>query len=87
MTLTLLTDDSINRAEYDGHDDEPRVPVVTVVHRSDSEEHKYDGFRAARQHLHRVFDGCVRFVRDIRLHVILHRDAAEGDPTTKRGHG
>lgn len=79
--MTLLTDDSINRAEHDGHDDEPRVPVVMVVHRGDPEEHKYDGLRAARQHFHRVLDGGVRLVRYIRLDVILHGDAAEGDPT------
>lgn len=82
--MTLLTDDSINRAEHDGHDDEPRVPVVMVVHRGDPEEHKYDGLRTARQHFHRVLDGGVRLVRYIRLDVILHGDAAEGDPTSTR---
>ena len=97
--MALLTDDSINRAEHDGHDDEPRVPVVMVVHRGDPEEHKYDGLRTARQHFHRVLDGGVRLVRYIRLDVILHGDAAESDPAGiqrererergggRRGHG
>lgn len=56
---------------------------MVVVHGRHPEEHKYDGFRAARQHFHRVFDRGVRLVRYIRLHVILHGDAAEGDPVTK----
>lgn len=78
-----LTDDAIDRAEDDGHDDEPRVPIVVVVHGRHPEEHKYDGFRAAWQHFHRVFDRGVRLVRYIRLHVILHGDATEGDPGDK----
>lgn len=79
----ILTDDAIDRTEDDGHDDEPRVPIVMVVHGRHPEEHKYDSFRAAWQHFHRVFDRGVRLVRYIRLHVILHGDAAEGDPGDK----
>lgn len=79
----ILTDDAIDRAEDDGHDDEPRVPIVMVVHGRHPEEHKYDSFRAAWQHFHRVFDRGVRLVRYIRLHVILHGDAAEGDSGDK----
>lgn len=80
VDLGLLTDDPIDRAEHDGRDDEPRVPVVGVVDSGHTEEHEYDGLRAAGQHFHCVLDGGVRLVRYIGLHVILHGNAAEGDP-------
>jgi len=80
----VLAHGAIDRAEDDGHDDEPRVPVVLVVDRGDAEEHEYDGFRAARQHLHRILDGRMGLVGYIGFDVVLHGDAAERDPATKR---
>ena len=43
----------------------------------DAEKHEDDRFRRATQHLHRVLDGGMRFMRYIRLDVVLHRDTAE----------
>ena len=53
---------------------------MVVVHRVDAQEHEDDRLRAARQHLHSVLDRRVRLGRDVALHVVLHRDAAECDP-------
>lgn len=78
-----LTYDPIDRAEDYGHDHEPSGPVVMVVHCGYSKEHEDDGLRATRQHLHGILDGGVRLVRDVRLHVVLHRDTAEGDPAAR----
>lgn len=75
---SLLTHGPVDGAENYRHDNEPRVPVVSIVHRGDSEEHEYDRLRTARQHLHRVLDGRVRLMRYIGLNVILHGNTAEG---------
>lgn len=50
---------------------------MPVVYSGHTEEHEDNGLRTARQHLHRVLDGCVRLVRYIGLDIVLHGDAAE----------
>ena len=77
------TDGSEQRTEQNGQQDECRVPVVLVVDRVDAEEHENNRLRTAAQHLHGVFDGRVRFGRDVAFHVVFHRDAAERDPAAK----
>lgn len=52
---------------------------MPVVDRGHAQKHEDDGFGRRGQHFQRVLDGGVRFVRNVLLHVVLHRDAAEGD--------
>lgn len=66
-------------AEENRQHDEPNVPLVVVLDGGHAEEHEDDGLRGAGQHLQGVLDGRVRLVRDVRLDVVLHSDAAEGD--------
>ena len=53
---------------------------MAVVDRGQAEEHEDDRLRGAAQHLHGVLHRRVGLVRDVRLHVVLHRDPAERDP-------
>lgn len=72
-------DDAEKGAEEDGEDNEPGVPVVVRFDGRHAEEHENDRLRRTGKHLQRVLYCRVRLVRNIRLHVVLHRDAAECD--------
>lgn len=78
--MIRLTQNPINRAEHYGHDDKPRIPIVPVVDSCHPKEHEYNCFRTAGQHLHGILDRCVRLVRYISFHVILHGYPAKSDP-------
>lgn len=77
--MSPLTQDAVDGAEEDGEDDEGGVPVVGALDGGDAEEHEDDGLRGRGQHLHGVLNGGVGLTRDVLFHVVLHRDAAEGD--------
>lgn len=50
------------------------------MHGGHPQEHKNDRFGRATQHLHGVFDGGVRFMGNIRFHVVFHGYSAKGYP-------
>lgn len=50
------------------------------MHSGHPQEHKNDRFGRTTQHLHGVFDGGVRFMGNIRLHVVFHGYTAKGYP-------
>lgn len=79
-----LTDYPVHRTKQNGQEDEPRVPVVALVHGRDAQEHEDDRFRGTAQHFHRVFDRRVRLVGNVGFHVVFHGDTAEGYPATTK---
>lgn len=54
-----------------------------VVDSGHTQEHEDDGLRGTAQHLHRVLDSRMRFVRDVSFHVILHCDATKCNAAMK----
>ncbi len=79
-----LTQDPVNGAKKDGQADEGRVPGVVVVHRVDAQKDEDDRLRRVAQHLHRLDDRRVGLGWNVRLHVVLHRDAAKHDPVGRK---
>ena len=57
---------------------------MIVVDGCHAEEHEDDGLRGAAQHLHGVLERRLRVGRDVSLHVVLARDAAERDAVNKK---
>ena len=52
---------------------------MVVVDGGHAQEHEDDGLAGPGQHLHGVLQGGLGLGADVALHVVLHRDAAEGD--------
>ena len=75
----MLTNNPEEGTKADGKEDKGPVPLVVVVDGGHAEEHEDDGLRARAQHLEAVLEGRLRLGADVPLHVVLHRDAAEGD--------
>lgn len=72
------------RTEHYRQHHKPGVPVVPVVDGRHAQEHEYDRFGRAGHHFQGVLYGCVGFLRDVRLHIVFHGDAAECDATVGR---
>lgn len=74
-----VTNGTEDRTEKYRQQDEGRVPVVLIVDGINAQKHEDDRLRAAAQHLHGIFDGCVGLWRNVTFNIILHRDATKRD--------
>lgn len=57
---------------------------MVFVDGRNAQKHKNDRFRRAAQHFHGILDGRMRFVRNVGLHVIFHRDTTKGYSKMKK---
>lgn len=80
MAFASQTENSWHQTEEHGGNDKSPVPVVRAGHGGDAQEDKDEGLAHAAPHLQEVFDGCVRLVWDVGLHVRPHHHATRNEP-------
>lgn len=57
---------------------------MIIDHSRQAQEHEYYSLADVGQHFHEVFDGGMRFLRDVGLHILLHHNPTKHDAVTKR---
>ena len=72
-----LTNKSEQQTENQRQQNERSVPFMAVDHSGNTKVHEDDGFAHGSKHFHEVFDGSVRLLGNIPLHITLHSNATK----------
>lgn len=78
-TVGRRTYSSPEETEYEGGDDEPRVPVMLGANGRQTEEHEDDSLHGLSHHFDKIFNRIGSGYGDVPLDVLLHNHTAYGN--------
>ena len=71
------TNESEEQTEQQRQQNERSIPFMAVDHSGNTKVHKDDSFAHGSKHFHEVFNGSVRLLGNIPLHITLHSNATK----------